>query len=269
LLPNLAEKVKEAPSAAPETPAPVSGKKRVVPPAARLGPWAFFSLFVLSCLAVAAASFLYNERMFLEKHIARESSEIVWAVFLDGHADRAVLEESLRSLPGLRSLRFISQEEALDNVAQDPELSESLTLTGRNPFPEYFDVRWDPLFMQGDYLSHAAGKIRGMDGVDHVGFDGPRVERLALLQRLFYQMELLFMAVLWTAAVLSLTLLGRLVLFPSGAFPGANLAAAALAGLAGGAAGALAAQRFVSFFSWHAVWVGLAGSLLFVLIQES
>lgn len=186
-------------------------------------------------------------------------------MFLKTPADRPFLEGAIRALPGIQSIRFVSKEEALQIVEKDPVLAKSLTLTGRNPFPESFDVRWDPAFLRADAVALAAQKISQLEGVDRVGYDRPRVARLNVLQRLFHQGRLVLQTVFWMTAFLLLVLLGRACFFPRGPFPAGPCLASVAAGMLGGAAGSALARQLTADLSWRAFGTGPALGLLAVL----
>jgi hypothetical protein len=190
-------------------------------------------------------------------------------VFLKAHADKGFIEETIRSFPGIRDIRFISKEEALENVQKDAALSESLTLTGHNPFPDSFDIRWDPFFLRPDFLGHVTQKISALDGVGQVGYDKPRVQRLDVIQRVLHQLELALLGLLWSGAFVSAVLLGRLLFFIKSPLPQAYLLSSLGVGLAGAALGAVLSQRFVIHFSWRVLWAGPAIGLLTALIVHA
>lgn len=196
------------------------------------------------------------------RHAAREAADISWVVFLKDGTDKGVVEESLRTLPGVRELRFVSKEEALETARKDAALSEGLALAGENPFPDLFEVKWDPFFLREDLLAHCAEKAFSWPGVERADYDRPRVERFALVQRLLQQMDLAFLSVTWAVCVLAVFLAGRLLFFPKGPLPAMDLALGFLAGSVGGAAAAGAAHALGMSFLWQVPAAGAAAGLL-------
>jgi len=233
----------------------------------RARPWGYAAVVLLSAAAAFAASLFWDQRQLLQQHIAQEAADISWVAFLAGHADKDVVEETVRALPGLRGVHFVSKEEAFDRVQKDPDLSQSLALTGRNPFPESFEVKWDPLFLRAEYLEHNAKKLGEIDGVERVAYDTSRVGRLDVSQRVLYELDLALLSVLWTTGFLLVLLGGRLLFFPKGLFPAGRVFAAAFAGAIAGAGGLAAAQHFHGVFHLPLLAAGAVAGLLVVLIQ--
>lgn len=231
-------------------------------------PWAAISLALICAAGTASLSLLLDQREILNRYIAKESARFTWMVFLKSGADRALAADALKNLPGVQSLRFISEDEAYDAVLRDPDLSQSLILTGRNPFPASYEVRWETPFLTADYLARAADKISTATGIDHVGYDIPRVERLDVLQRLSKGLDFLLTGTFWLASFLFLFHLGRIAFFPQGPFPARRLLAALLLGLLAGEAGFLAARDLTFFHFPEVLFAGPVMSLLAVLVRE-
>lgn len=200
------------------------------------------TLFVAGAAAAAASCLLAEQRSLWVRHATLEAGQIPWVVFLKDGADRAPVEETLRILPGLQSLRFISKEEALESAKADPAFSDGLALTGGNPFPESFVVEWSPLFVRGDLLEGHARRVAALPGVDHVDYDHPRAERYSLVQKTLSELDLAAETLTVLTAGLLLALVGRLLFFPRGPFPAVALATDAAAAGAGAAIGLLAAR---------------------------
>jgi cell division protein FtsX len=197
--------------------------------------------FVAAAGAAAAGSLFLGQRALWFRHAALESDQIQWMVFLKDGADRAPVEEVLKLLPGLRSLKFVSKEEALASAKTDPAFSEGLSLTGGNPFPDAFSLQWSPLFLRGDLLESHARRVSALAGVDHVDWDRPRVERFSLVQKALSQTDLAMETLTALAASLLLLLIGRLLFFAGRRPSAVRLLAGAASAAAGAGAGALAA----------------------------
>jgi len=230
--------------------------------------WAYFSLFLMGAISAFAMAMLLDHRDILLRHTNHESANMVWMVFLEEDADKELIERSIRGYPGISSIRLISKTEAYGAVQEDPLLSKSLTLAGRNPFPESFDVHWEPFYLREEFIDPTKNEVEKIAGVDRVGYDGARMKRLNLLQRLLYQMDLTLMAILWTLALLSLFLVGRVMFFPRGGIPEARFFLSLLVGFVGGAAGAFISDKLVATFFWRVLWSGPVAGLLFSLVHN-
>ncbi len=204
----------------------------------------FFALgiFFLTAAGVSAAGALFlGQGSLWHRHAALEADQIQWVAFLKDGADRAPVEEVLRALPGLRTLRFVSKEEALASAKADPVFTEGLSLTGGNPFPDSFVVQWAPLFLRGDLLESHARRVSSLEGVDHVDWDRPRADRFSLVQKALSQTDLAVETLTALAAALLLLLAGRILFFAPRPPSIAALLAGALSAATGAAAGGLAA----------------------------
>lgn len=231
--------------------------------------WAYGGLVGVGLIVAFGLSLLLDQRDTARRHIGREAAQIPWLVFLDGQADRDALEETIRSFPGIQSIRFVSKDEALRILQEDAVLSKTLALTGRNPLPESFEIRWAPFFLRPDYLDHTTQKVQELAGVDYVGFDRARVERLNVMQRCLYQTELALLGLLWGVSVALVLFMGRLLFFPRGALPGFRMFSGILAGAAGGFLGVLLSRGLVPSVSWRALLAAGATGLLLTLLHNA
>ncbi len=201
----------------------------------------------------------------VEGFVQRETRDFRFEVFLTEHVDRSFLEERFLSTPGVRSVRFVTREEALGRAQDDPSLVDALKLTVRNPLPESFEVVWDPAFLAPAHMVSTAEKWKQLEGVYQVGYDRSRLDRLALLGRVRDEQRVLFSALLWGGAMVLVLAFGRLL------FSGPSLARAvsplwgAVVGTLGGGGGGIV------LFLWLGTWeplgvlagtfVGLLGGL--------
>jgi hypothetical protein len=223
-----------------------------------------FSLTIFLAVGLAAAfvaGLLADAGRLWHRHGLKEAGEIPWVVFIKDGADPSSLEPVLRSLPGAAEVRFVSKDEALESARQDPALAEGLSLTGKNPFPASFVVRWTPSFLRDDLLESHSRRLAADPSVDHVDYDRARASRFALMQRTLHQ-GLLAMETAAAAGVgLLLLLAGRLLFFT----PGVSapwISASAASGLIGAGLGLLAGQAVgvppsLSSFAAGAVVSGL------------
>lgn len=242
-------------------------KRRDLGPKKVGGGWTFYGLLLLLGMTLGFGFSLGgNTRDLLRDFWGREITDFKFDVFLTDHADRSFLEEHFLSSPGIRSVRFVTREEALGRAHDDPALVQSLKLTVRNPLPESFEVVWDPAFLTPALLVPAAEKWKGLDGVTQVAYDRSRLERMALLARVGDELDVIFSVLLWGA--LAATVLGIGGLLFSRAIPlrlGDPLGGV-LVGMLGGGIG------MAAVFGWVGAWqpsgflagalVGLLGGLI-------
>lgn len=203
-------------------------------------PWRWPAALSLAGLAVTAGfvfSLWAGESRFLGDYLSREAAALRWVVFLAGGADVPTLEQKLRALPGLRDLVFVDKDAALKIAQADPSLAEGLKRVSRNPLPESFEARWPVEFLRTEYLVPLSREVESWDGVDRVGYDRSRLDRVALLARLAARRRLAVDAVLFGALAVGLFLAGRW-LFYGRRWRGTELLLSAAIGAAAGAAGA-------------------------------
>jgi cell division transport system permease protein len=123
------------------------------------------------------------------------------SVYLDDDihpADRALLEKDLRNSTGVREVRYVSAEQALQTfrveLGDDAELLDALRA---NPLPASFEVKVDPALQNSsgiDDLVDAVGRYPGVDTV---------VAQLDWLRRL----ESITRAFVWADVVVGLLVL--------------------------------------------------------------
>ena len=97
-----------------------------------------------------------------------------------GKSDIASLEASLKQIPGVRALRFISREQALESLKQSENLSDVIATLQTNPLPDAFVLETVGGAAEMEKLE---GQLRALPKVAHVQLDSAWVQRLdALLQ---------------------------------------------------------------------------------------
>lgn len=242
-------------------------KRRVPSPDKGKGDFVFYFVLLMTTLTVGLGfSLMRNMHHLMEGFLNREIMDFKFDVFLSNHADRSFLEEHFLSWPGIRSVRFVTREEALGRAHDDPVLAQSLKLAVRNPLPESFEVVWDPAFLTPDLLVPTAEKWETLEGVRRIGYDLSRLERMALLARLSHQTNVFFSVILWGIVAAVVVGLGGLLFDPSVPLR----LGPALGGVAMGTLGGLGGVATV--FAWIGVWeptgllagalTGLLGGLL-------
>jgi hypothetical protein len=219
-------------------------------------------LLVLAVTTGFGVSLWQNTRHVVNDFLSREFTDFKFDVFLMERADRSFLEERFLSSPGVRSVRFVTREEALGRAHEDPALAASVKLTVRNPLPESFEVSWDPAFLTPALLVPVAEKWEVLDGVARVGYDRSRLERVALLARMRDESGVVASAFLWGTLVsvvwgVGILLFSRTVSWTAGVPVGGLLT-----GALGGGGGALIVWAWVG--AWEPAGL-LAGALVGVL----
>src|SRR5687767_11290839 len=81
--------------------------------------WAYGGVAGVGLIVAFALSLFLDQREALRRHVARESADIAWLVFLNSEADRHGLEEAIRAFPGIQTIRFVSKDEALRDFQKD------------------------------------------------------------------------------------------------------------------------------------------------------
>ncbi|MFH1144091.1 MAG: permease-like cell division protein FtsX [Candidatus Eisenbacteria bacterium] len=211
----------------------------------------------------------------------------------------AELEHHFQQFPEVRSLRFVSRHEALQDVEEDLEAEGLAQTLGENPLPDAFLMLPDPHASDAQSLERLAREIEAYEGVEDVLYGERWVAALdrglAIVRRgnLLTSLLATVAIVLVLANTLRLLVLMRedqlavmQIVGATGSFLRAPfIAAGALLCLAGGllsqvllyigfmvSRGFLPGMRFLPV-SWLAVFlagvlgVGLAGSLLTVSVS--
>ena len=110
----------------------------------------------------------------LERVVTSIQNELEIAAFLDPSANTQSVEEAVRTLPGVRSVRLISKEAALAQLQLDyPYLAQAQSLV-KNPLPDTLKVH----LLQSSEVRKVAGEISGVYGVSSVEYGGQVTENL-------------------------------------------------------------------------------------------
>ncbi|MGB9803732.1 permease-like cell division protein FtsX [Desulfofundulus sp.] len=132
------------------------------------------SLLILGCSLLLVVN---TDR--LADHL--ESSLEISAFLKDGLKDDEIreLNEKIRLLPGVVQVRFISKEQALEEMRRSfgPRKEILDGLEGDNPLPDTFRIKT----RQAGQVVEVAGKVASLDGVEDVRYGQGVVERLVVV----------------------------------------------------------------------------------------
>lgn len=104
------------------------------------------------------------------------------SVFLKAEAKRSELEGRLRGDARVVQLRFVSREQALQELRKSEGLAEVVAALERNPLPDAFVVRARD--GSAAALQALAADVRALPGVAHVQVDSAWAQRLGALARI-------------------------------------------------------------------------------------
>ena len=93
-------------------------------------------------------------------------------------ADIAALEARLKQIPGVRALRFISREQALEGLKQSENLSDVIAALQTNPLPDAFVLETNGSAAE---LEKLEPQLKALPKVAHVQLDSAWVKRLESL----------------------------------------------------------------------------------------
>jgi len=165
------------------------------------------ALFVLGAFLVVTTNM---QRLFSRWQEAAEVS-----VYLQDDSttsDRSGIETVLRNSPVVRTVEFVSKEEALRRFKQNfSELAAAATDLPANPLPASVEVKLAPSSAPAD-VEALAGRLSKLRGVADVRYDRQWIERLMSAGRLFRVAGLALALVLIVAAALTVASVVRLAL---------------------------------------------------------
>lgn len=217
---------------------------------------------VAACALLAGLS--GESLLFLERQSAKVS-ELLLAdfrvvVFLKpgtGEERVKVVAERLRALGGVEELRYISRDEALENLRRaDPELVESIALLGENPLQPAIEARF-PAAAVGRTAQWVESAY-GLGEVSEVRYKPAQVK--AILQAEFYRH---FLRLVLDLSLLIVAMVMAHALWSAGP-PDRERLAGVLAASAGAACGMAGAYLLVwplrGVYAWWA-WPGFLSQL--------
>jgi len=118
----------------------------------------------------------------LQQAAQRFTFEPQVSVFLKAEAKRPALESRLRGDARVAQLRFVSREEALQELRQSEGLAEVVAALERNPLPDTFVLRARD--GSAAALEALAADVRALPGVAQVQVDSAWAQRLGALARI-------------------------------------------------------------------------------------
>ncbi len=95
-----------------------------------------------------------------------------------GKADIAALEARLKLLPGVRTVRFISREQALEGLKRSETMADVVAALQANPLPDAFVLETGS---SAAVLEKLEPELRSLPGIAHVQLDSAWVRRLETL----------------------------------------------------------------------------------------
>ena len=118
-----------------------------------------------------------------------------------GKADIAALEERLKQIPGVHAPRFISREQALEDLRRSENLSDVIAALRTNPLPDAFvlDIAAGAAEVEG-----LTAQLKSLPKVAHVQLDSAWVKRLENLLALG-RMAVLILAALLASGLVAVT----------------------------------------------------------------
>ncbi|MEK7435784.1 MAG: permease-like cell division protein FtsX [Pseudomonadota bacterium] len=116
-------------------------------------------------------------------------------------ADIAALEARLKQMPGVRTLRFISREQALEGLKQSENLSDVITALQTNPLPDAFVIETGSGAAE---LEQLEARLKALPKIAQVQLDSAWVKRLESLLELG-RMAVLILATLLACGLVAVT----------------------------------------------------------------
>jgi cell division transport system permease protein len=116
-------------------------------------------------------------------------------------ADIAALETRLKQLPGVRALRFISRDQALEDLKRSENLSDVIATLQNNPLPDVFVLETGSSAAE---LEKLEPQLKALPKVAHVQIDSAWVKRLESLLQLG-RTAVLILAALLAAGLVAVT----------------------------------------------------------------
>ena len=149
--------------------------------------------------------------------VSRWKEEVQVTIFLrDGlsSAQLGSLKKSLSEEPGVRSLSFITKEQALSDFKKDLQGQEGLLEgLGYNPLPASFELQLKEPYQSPEMLQELVKRLKTWDGVEDVLYGQEWIEQLTLIIRLLKLAGMSLGGLLLLASILIVSNTIRLTIF--------------------------------------------------------
>jgi cell division transport system permease protein len=130
-------------------------------------------------LALPLGGYMLLQNMGSVTHQATGSPQVsLFLVPEAGKADVAAIESRLKQMPGVRSVRFISREQALAGLKRSENMAEVIAALQSNPLPDAFVVEAAGSAAE---LEKLEPELKALPKVAHVQLDSAWVKRLETL----------------------------------------------------------------------------------------
>ena len=113
--------------------------------------------------------------------------------------DAQQIKTQLKQHAGVKSFRFVSRDEALAELKQNPGLELAVSSLERNPLPDAFII--SSKFTNPEQLEHLREEIGRLPGVEHAQLDSAWAKRLHALLQLGQQAVMILSTLLGIAMV--------------------------------------------------------------------
>jgi len=172
----------------------------------------FYLLFVLTLsLSLACLVSLRNQT-------AASSQEAIknfqWMVLVEGsQLEIDEVGRSLRQLPGVQDVTFVSKDDAFSSLKEDQMLFEDLNLFGPDDLPSSWRVTWLPEALDSGQMDDFIHDTQRLAGVTDIAFDRKTIDVNKRIRQTLYQLNLILSALMLIGAVFVALLLGRTLFF--------------------------------------------------------
>ncbi|MFH1759534.1 MAG: permease-like cell division protein FtsX [bacterium] len=115
---------------------------------------------------------------------------------LNNEQDYLSLEQQIKSLQGIESIKYISKEEAFQTAQEDSILRHALMVIQSNPLPSSFKITLTPDYRKLEKINVLHNKIKMLAGVEDVSPVKAWVPKLEKFQKSFMFYSTLMMIVI-------------------------------------------------------------------------
>lgn len=168
---------------------------------------------LLICFVIATAltipSVIYQVTTSLQGLIGNVKRESTISLFVSASADEdavAQIKSVLEKNPELKSVQFISKEDAFNSIASNGNQQEVLNALEKNPLPDAFIV--EPSSFEATQIEHLKTTLSSIEGVEEVLVDSAWIQRLNYLLALGNKAMLILVCLLGFALI---TIIGNTI----------------------------------------------------------